>query len=57
MANEDKAKLGARVMVMLALRNPVGFAIYSAVAVAVRLGDRRRGAGAGAAVPDWSRGR
>jgi glycosyltransferase involved in cell wall biosynthesis len=57
MANEDKARLGPRGMLMLALRNPVGFAIYSGVAVAVRLGDRRRGAGAGAAVPDWSRGR
>lgn len=57
MVNEDKARLRARGMLLLALRNPVGFAIYSGVALAVRLGDRRRGAGAGAAVPDWSRGR
>lgn len=58
MANEDKAPLGARGMLHLAVRNPVGFAVYSGVALAVRLGDRGPGrAGAGAAVPDWSRGR
>ena len=57
MAHEDKARLGLRGMVHLALRNPVGFAVYSGVALAVRLSDRKRGAAAGAAVPDWSRGR
>ncbi|MDX5403598.1 MAG: glycosyltransferase [Rhodobacterales bacterium] len=58
MTNEDKAPLGARGMLHLAARNPVGFMVYSGVALAVRLGDRGPGpAGAGAAVPDWSRGR
>lgn len=58
MENEDKARLGWRGMVHLAVRNPLGFAVYSGVALAVRLADRgRRHAGAGTALPDWSRGR
>ncbi|MFD1195103.1 glycosyltransferase family 2 protein [Seohaeicola saemankumensis] len=58
MANDDKAKLGVPGMLLLAARNPVGFAVYSAVALAVRWRDRgRAGAGAGAGLPDWSRGR
>lgn len=57
MANEDKARLGLRGMLHLALRNPVGFGVYSGVALAVRLSDRKRDATAGGTVPDWSRGR
>ena len=57
MANEDKARLGLRGIVHLAARNPVGFAVYSGVALAVRLGDRRRDVPAGAVLVDWSRGR
>ena len=57
MENEDKARLGLTGMMHLFLRNPVGFAVYSSVAVAVRLGDRRRNTVPGSAVADWSRGR
>ena len=57
MANEDKARLGLTGMMHLFLRNPVGFAVYSSVALAVRLGDRRRNTVPGSAVADWSRGR
>lgn len=57
MQNEDKTRLGLRGIVHLAARNPVGFAVYSGVALAVRLGDRQRDLAAGAALPDWSRGR
>lgn len=48
-ANEGKAPLGAGGAARLALRDPVGFAVYAAVSVAVRLG---RGRDAG-----WTRGR
>lgn len=57
MANEDKARLGLRGIVHLAARNLVGFAVYSSVALAVRLGDQRRDVPAGAVLADWSRGR
>ena len=58
MRNEDKGRLGLSGMAMLALRNPVGFAVYSGVALAVRTGDRLRGARLTAhGAPDWSRGR
>lgn len=57
MENEDKARLGLTGMMHLFLRNPVGFAVYSSVAVAVRLGDQRRNTVPGSAVADWSRGR
>lgn len=58
MRNEDKGRLGLSGMAMLALRNPVGFAVYSGVALAVRVGDRLRGAALTAhGAPDWSRGR
>ena len=58
MANEDKARLGLGGMLLLAARNPLGFAVYAGVALAVRWRDRgRAGAAAGAAMPDWSRGR
>ncbi len=48
LANEDKAPLGATRTAGLALRDPLGFAVYSSVALAVR-----------ARQPDdsWSRGR
>ncbi|MDP5305992.1 glycosyltransferase [Paracoccus spongiarum] len=49
LANEGKPALGTGGALRLALRDPVGFAVYAAVSVAVRL---RRGGGAG-----WSRGR
>ncbi|MCC7321181.1 MAG: glycosyltransferase [Rubellimicrobium sp.] len=48
MANEDKMPAGAAHVLRLALRDPVGFAVYAAVALGVRA---RRGNG------DWSRGR
>jgi glycosyltransferase involved in cell wall biosynthesis len=58
MKNEDKLRLGLGGMLMLFARNPVGFAVYSSVALAVRLGGRRRGLTAsGLAMADWSRGR
>lgn len=47
--NEGKAALGAVGAARLALRDPVGFAIYAAVSVAVRM---ERGPAAG-----WTRGR
>lgn len=47
-ANDDKAALGAGGALRLALGDAVGFAVYTAVALAVRL---RRGSG------EWSRGR
>ncbi len=34
---EGKARLGARDLLALALRDPVGFAVYAAVSLAVRL--------------------
>lgn len=58
MAHEDKAALGLGGMLMLFARNPVGFAVYSSVAVAVRTGANQRGAGASqVGMTDWSRGR
>lgn len=48
LVNDDKARLGPSGAARLALGGPVGFAVYAAVALAVRLG--RQG-------PDWSRGR
>ncbi|MCF3972229.1 glycosyltransferase family 2 protein [Paracoccus salsus] len=47
--NEGKARLGAGGAARLALRDPVGFAVYASVSVAVRIG--RHGAA------DWTRGR
>lgn len=47
MANEGKTVLGNRQLISLAMRDPVGFAVYAAVSLAVRL---RRGNG-------WARGR
>ena len=47
MANEGKAALGAGGVARLALRDPLGFAVYAGVSLAVR---RRRGDG-------WVRGR
>jgi glycosyltransferase involved in cell wall biosynthesis len=46
---EAKAPLGAGGVAGLALRDPLGFAVYAAVSIAVRL---KRGGGAG-----WTRGR
>ena len=46
---EAKAPLGAGGIASLALRDPLGFAVYAAVSIAVRL---KRGGGAG-----WTRGR
>ncbi len=58
MANEDNPRLGLGGMLMLFARNPVGFTVYSSVALAVRLGGRsKRAAASGVAVADWSRGR
>lgn len=48
MGNEAKARLGARALAGLAARDPVGFAVYAAVHVAVRLKPHRDG---------WTRGR
>ena len=47
-AHEDKGRMGLRGLARLGLRDPVGLAVYVAVALRVRLG--RQGA-------DWSRGR
>jgi len=56
--NDDKARIGIAGKLMLLARNPVGFAVYSSVALAVRLGDTQRNlTGANASLPDWSRGR
>jgi glycosyltransferase involved in cell wall biosynthesis len=57
MQNEDKARLGLRGILHLAVRNPVGFAVYAGVALAVRIGDSQRDMAMGTALPDWSRGR
>ena len=58
MAHEDKPRLGPGGMLALFARNPVGFAVYSGVALAVRMGDRHRGSAAsGVVMADWSRGR
>lgn len=57
MENEDKARLGLTGMMHLFLRNPVGFAVYSSVAVAVRLADQRWSRAPGSVAADWSRGR
>ncbi len=46
--NEGKARLGPARLATLALRDPAGFAVYAAVALAVRMG--RQGTG-------WTRGR
>jgi hypothetical protein len=48
MAQEDKGRIGLSGYLRLALRDPVGFAVYAAVAVRVRMA--RQGA-------EWSRGR
>ena len=48
MTREGKAPLGAAGLARLALADPLGFAVYGAVSLAVRLG---RGG------PDWTRGR
>lgn len=57
-ANDEKVVLGLAGKLTLLARNPVGFAVYSGVALAVRLGDKQHGAiGANAALADWSRGR
>ncbi len=45
---ENKAPLSASMLFNLAVRDPVGFAVFSAVSVAVRLGPRETG---------WTRGR
>ena len=56
--NDDKPSLGIVGKLALLARNPVGFAIYSAVALAVRISDQqRRAIGAGTPIADWSRGR
>lgn len=58
MAHEDKAALGIGGMLMLFARNPVGFAVYSSVAVAVRTGPSKLGVGGSqVGIADWSRGR
>ena len=48
MANEAKAPLTKGALLRLALADPLGFAAYAAVSLAVRLGP---------AQPDWTRGR
>jgi glycosyltransferase involved in cell wall biosynthesis len=48
MDREGKARLGLTGLVRLAVREPVGFAVYSAVSVAVRLSRGK---------PGWARGR
>ena len=45
---EGKARLGPAALPKLALRDPIGFATYAAVSLAVRLGPQSRG---------WTRGR
>jgi glycosyltransferase involved in cell wall biosynthesis len=52
MANEDKRAPGLWGTIGLALRDPVGFAVYAAVALAVRTGH-----GNAADSREWSRGR
>ncbi|MCW1955164.1 glycosyltransferase [uncultured Lentibacter sp.] len=47
-ANDDKPRLGWVAIAVLALREPVGFVVYGAVALLTRLGP---------APKDWSRGR
>jgi hypothetical protein len=47
-AREGKARLGKAALARLALADPVGFAVYAAVTLAVRL--RRQSGG-------WTRGR
>jgi glycosyltransferase involved in cell wall biosynthesis len=57
-ANDEKVVLGVAGKLALLARNPVGFAVYSSVALAVRLGDKQRGASAAnTTLADWSRGR
>lgn len=51
MRREGKARLGATGAARLALRDPVGFAVYGAVSLAVRLPDARGVSGS------WARGR
>ena len=48
LAHEAKARLGVGAVAGLAIRDPLGFAVYAAVSAAVRMG---RGTGG------WSRGR
>jgi hypothetical protein len=48
MSREDKPPLGASGAARLALRDPLGFAVYGAVALGVRLRPAGR---------SWSRGR
>lgn len=48
LANEGKGRLGPAGVARLAVADPVGFAVYAAVSLAVRLGPRSRG---------WVRGR
>ena len=56
--NDEKSVLGISGKLALLARNPVGFTMYSSVALAVRLGDTNSGlAGVNANLPDWSRGR
>lgn len=56
--NDEKAILGLAGKLALFARNPVGFAVYSSVALAVRLGDTKRsGVVAHTGLADWSRGR
>jgi hypothetical protein len=56
--NDEKAILGVAGKLALLARNPVGFVIYSSVALAVRLGDRKdSGIVAHNGLADWSRGR
>lgn len=50
MANEGKARPGAGWLARAALRDPVGFAVYAAIGLAVRLTRARDGSG-------WDRGR
>ena len=57
MGNEDKRGLGLTGMMHLFVRNPVAFAVYSSVALAVRLGDRQWRRAPGSTAADWSRGR
>lgn len=47
-ANEDKASLGLTGALKLAVRDPIGFGVYAAVGLAVRLGRQEA---------EWSRGR
>lgn len=47
--NDDKPAFSTQTKLAMALRDPLGFAVYSGVALAVRLTNRRE--------QDWSRGR